>query len=97
MVFLQVNYFVDEASNTGKGYNTTISLVHHFLATHGFGKTSVHFHADNCSDQNKNRFLMNYFMWRILTRDLIQYQIIPFRACSGKKENLYTTIWLILL
>ena len=63
---LQVNYLIDEACNTGKGANTIISLLHHFLATHGLGETSVHFHADNCCGQNKNRFLMCYFMWRIL-------------------------------
>ena len=42
-------------------------MLHHFLKTHGFGETSVHFHADNCSGQNKNRYLMAYFMWRVLT------------------------------
>ena len=26
----------------------------------------VHFHADNCCGQNKNCFLMGYFMWRML-------------------------------
>ena len=61
-----MNYLIDEASNTGKGGNTIISLLHHFLATHGLGETSVHFHADNCCGQNKNRFLMNCFMWRVL-------------------------------
>ena len=29
--------------------------------------TSVHLHADNCTGQNKNRYLMYYLMWRILT------------------------------
>ena len=66
ILYLQVNYLIDEACNTGKGGNTVISLLHHFLATHGVGEASVHFHADNCSGQNKNRFLMYYFMWRIL-------------------------------
>ena len=61
-----MNYLIDEASNTGKGGNTIISLLHHFLATHSLGETSVHFHADNCCGQNKNRFLMSYFMWRVL-------------------------------
>ena len=51
----------------GKGGNIIISMLHHFLKTHGFGETSVHFHADNCCGQNKNRYLMAYFMWRILT------------------------------
>ena len=26
----------------------------------------MHFHADNCTGQNKNRYLMYYFMWRVL-------------------------------
>jgi len=34
---------------------------------HGFGERSAHFHANNCSGQNKNRFLMCYLMWRVLT------------------------------
>ena len=58
-----MNYLIDEACNTGKGSNTIISFLHHFLAT----QASVHFHADNCCGQNKNKFLMYYFMWRILT------------------------------
>ena len=66
ILYLQVNYVIDKACNTGKGGNTIISFLHHFLATHGFGEASVHFHADNSSGQNKNRFLMYYFMWRIL-------------------------------
>ena len=66
MFYLQVNYLIDEASNTGNGGNTIISLLHHFLTTHSLGETSVHFHADNCCGQNKNRFLMSYFMWRVL-------------------------------
>ena len=41
-------------------------MLHHFFATHGFGETSVHLHCDNCTGQNKNRFMMYYLMWRIL-------------------------------
>ena len=55
----QVNYLIDEASDVGKGANTTISFVHHFFEHHGLGETSVHLHADNCLGQNKN----NYFVW----------------------------------
>ena len=64
---LQVNYLIDEACNTGKGGNTIISMLHHFLAVHGFGERKVHFHCDNCCGQNKNRFLMYYLMYRILS------------------------------
>ncbi|XP_065884511.1 uncharacterized protein [Dysidea avara] len=63
----QINYLIDEASNVGKGGNIIISMLHHFLAHHSLGETSVHFHADNCTGQNKNRYLMCYLMWRILT------------------------------
>ena len=38
-------------------------MLHHFLKIHGFGETSVHFHADNCSGQNKNRYLMAYILY----------------------------------
>ena len=48
----QVNYLIDEASDVGKGANTTISYVHHFFEYHGLGETSVHLHADNCLDFN---------------------------------------------
>ena len=62
-----MNYLIDESCNAGKGGNIIISLLHHFLSTHSFGETSVHFHADNCTGQNKNRYLMYYFMWRVMT------------------------------
>ena len=55
----QVNYLIDEASTVGKGANSTISYVHHYLETHGLGETDAYLHADNCSGQNKN----NYFLW----------------------------------
>ncbi|XP_065893388.1 uncharacterized protein [Dysidea avara] len=75
----QINYLIDEASNVGKGGNTIISMLHHFLHHHAFGETFAHFHADNCCGQNKNRFLMCYFMWRILTglHDEITISFLP--------------------
>ena len=39
-------------------------MLHHFFATHGFGETSAHAHCDNCTGQNKNRFMIYYCMWR---------------------------------
>ena len=62
-----MNYLIDESCNAGKGGNIIISLLHHFLSVHSFGETSVHFHADNCTGQNKNRYLMSYLMWRVMT------------------------------
>ena len=40
-------------------------MFHHFLQHHAFGESSIHIHADNCSGQNKNRFMMQYLMWRV--------------------------------
>ena len=64
---VQINYLIDEAMNVGKGANVIISLVHHFFATYGLGEYVAHLHADNCSGQNKNRYMMSYLMWRVLT------------------------------
>jgi len=63
----QITYLVDEAYNVGKGANSIISMLHHFFHHHGFGETTAHLHADNCSGQNKNRYMMYYLMWRVLT------------------------------
>ena len=60
-----MNYLIDEAFNVGKGANSIISMLHHFLHHHGFGESSLHLHADNCSGQNKNWFMMQYLMWRV--------------------------------
>lgn len=54
----QVNYLIDESCDTGKGANTVVSLLHHFLEHHALGETELGLHADNCSGQNKNNTVL---------------------------------------
>ena len=63
----QVNYLIDEAEYTGKGANTTISLVHHFLENHSLGEKHILLHCDNCVGQNKNNAFIFYLIWHILS------------------------------
>ena len=57
-ILRQINYLVDEASDTGKGANTVVSLLHHFLEDHGLGEGNLSLHADNCAGQNKNNTVL---------------------------------------
>ena len=61
----QVNYLIDEAVNSSKGSNAVISYLHHFFENYGQGEKVLHLHCDNCSGQNKNRYVLWYFAWRI--------------------------------
>jgi len=45
---VQTNYLIDEAESIGKGANSVISYLHHFLETHGVGETDLQLQADNC-------------------------------------------------
>lgn len=63
---MQVHYLIDEGNDIGKGANTTISLVHHYLQTHGLKEKVLRLHADNCVGQNKNNAFMHYLMWRVI-------------------------------
>ena len=62
----QINYLIDEAVNCGKGANVVISLLHHFFQNFGFGESHVSLHADNCTGQNKNNYVLWYFAWRCM-------------------------------
>ena len=64
----QVNYLIDEADDVGKGANATISLVHNFLQNHGLKESHLLLHADNCVGQNKNNMVIQYLVWRVITR-----------------------------
>jgi len=58
----QVNYLIDEGMCSSKGSNAVISYLHHFFSNWGLGETAVHLHCDNCSGQNKNKFMLWYFV-----------------------------------
>ena len=64
---MQANYLIDEADNTGKGSNATVSMSHHFLENHGVGETHLRLHTGNCVAQNKNNILIQYLTWRTMT------------------------------
>ena len=66
-VGIQVNYLIDEAHACGKGGNTVISYLHHYFESHGLKVDNLHLHADNCSGQNKNSFVIWYLLWRCIT------------------------------
>lgn len=63
----QVNYFIDEAENPGKGADCTISLLHHYLEKYGCGEENICFHADKYTGQNKNNANVQYLLWRVMT------------------------------
>ncbi|ELT90677.1 hypothetical protein CAPTEDRAFT_189695 [Capitella teleta] len=61
----QVNFLIDEAHSISKGSNSVISYLHYFFWSYGLGETDVHLHCDNCSGQNKNKFMLWYLAWRV--------------------------------
>ena len=63
----QVNFVIDEASDTGKGANTVVSMLDFFFSHHGLGESKASLHADNCSGQNKDNAMVQYLMWRVVT------------------------------
>ena len=69
----QVNYLVDESETIGKngtkshGANSVVSMLDHYFSTHSLKESICYCHADNCVGQNKNRFVIGYFAWRVIT------------------------------
>ena len=57
---------VPECMASGKGSNSVISFLHHFFEQYSYGEMEVHLRADNCTGQNKNRYMMAYLCYRIL-------------------------------
>ena len=55
---MQVNYLIDESHCSSKGSIAVISYLHHYFENYGLGEKEVHMHCDNCSGQNKYRYLL---------------------------------------
>ena len=74
----QVNYLIDEASEVGKGANTTVSYVHYYFKNQGLSENHVHLHADNCTGQNKNNCFLWYLAWRAINHlhESIRYSFL---------------------
>lgn len=64
----QINYLIDEADFPEKNANTVISLLDHFFTHHGLGEMNAYLTADNCVGQNKNNALIQYLMYRVLSK-----------------------------
>ncbi len=58
MKYIHVNYLIDESVDCGKGSNTVVSLLHHYLSKYGSGANHLVAYADNCIGQNKNNIVM---------------------------------------
>ena len=59
---IQTNYLIGEADQVGKGANTVINLLDHYLETNP--TEVVVLFADNCYGQNKNNALLHYLLQR---------------------------------
>ncbi|XP_062603492.1 uncharacterized protein LOC134282462 [Saccostrea cucullata] len=69
----QINYVIDEDQTIGQdgtltnGPDAVISMLDHALTENGFGERKCSLHADNCSGQNKNQYVLAYLCWRVMT------------------------------
>ena len=69
----QLNYLYDEDETIGpdgsKAHspNAVVSMLHHHLEKHTKKSISLGLHTDNCCGQNKNKTVMAYLAWRVLT------------------------------
>ena len=62
----QVCYTYDERE-AGKGPNEVISFLHDFLVNRQIQSQDVRIHADNCTGQNKNKYVIWYLIWLVTT------------------------------
>ena len=62
-----VIYVIREVAVVDNGSNSVISFIHHYFDNFGLGEQTVHLRADNCTGQNKNKYMISYLCWRVLT------------------------------
>ncbi|XP_071940904.1 uncharacterized protein [Antedon mediterranea] len=62
----QQNFLIDEGVAISKGSNVVISYVHDFFLDGGLGEEHCLLHCDNCSGQNKNKYVLWYLAWRTM-------------------------------
>ncbi|XP_053376640.1 uncharacterized protein LOC123565268 [Mercenaria mercenaria] len=68
----QYNCLISENETLGRdgqlapGPDSVISMLDHAFHSYGSGENDCSIHADNCFGQNKNRYVLAYFAWRIM-------------------------------
>uniref|UniRef100_A0A1X7TRE4 DUF7869 domain-containing protein n=1 Tax=Amphimedon queenslandica TaxID=400682 RepID=A0A1X7TRE4_AMPQE len=60
-----VTYLVDDVMDTGKGANTAVRYIHHYIENQGINASIIHLNADNCIGQNINNTVIQYLAWRV--------------------------------
>jgi len=60
-------FYTYDEREAGKGSNEVISFLHDFLATRTIQTPNIRIHADNCTGQNKNKYVMWYLVWLAAT------------------------------
>ncbi|XP_060600079.1 uncharacterized protein LOC132753609 isoform X1 [Ruditapes philippinarum] len=85
----QLNFLIDEDQTIGPdgkgthGPDAVLSMVDWTLQNHANQTPALSIHSDNCPGQNKNRYTIGYFMWRVMTgqNEKIEYHMqVPGHA-----------------
>ena len=81
---LQVHFLVDEGLGHSKGSVAVITYLHFYFRRFGLGEQHASLHCDNCSGQNKNRYVIWYLLWRCL-HDLHKSVTLNFMIAGHTK------------
>ena len=67
------------------GPNCVVLMLHHFLEKHSKNERELHFHADNCVGQNKNRTVIGYLAWRVIqglnSKIVLSFMMVGHTRC----------------